>query len=135
MNDPTGNDTVLICESAPGIVSHSFCTREQGDAALARARATESGATSITVDDKMGIELYYSASPGFQAQVAEVGRVLKFKLDVRDALNRHRIPADRELRGSIYDAVLELRAQFLADALGSSEPRAACPGCSAGHTH
>lgn len=116
-------------------MSHSFCTREQGDAALARARATESGATSITVDDKMGIELYYSASPGFQAQVAEVGRVLKFKLDVRDALNRHRIPADRELRGSIYDAVLELRAQFLADALGSSEPRAACPGCSAGHTH
>lgn len=104
-------NTILIYEEA-GAVHHCFCTEAEATTRMKQAAAEGSGG-SMFVSDGMGADLTYAVSPDLRERVEEAKRKLRFDMAIRDALNRHGVPKDRDLRIQIKNAIDDLRETVL----------------------
>lgn len=107
VNDPV--NTILVFEDN-GVVKHRLCTEEQGKAALRHAAEQLSGGSMMT-SDVMDAEMVYSVSPDLRNRVESAKCKLRDELKLRDAMNKHGVPKDREIRASVCRAFNELRSQ------------------------
>lgn len=105
-------NAILVFEADDGSAQHRFCTAAEATDHLDKAAASFSGG-SMFINEELGAEMVYAVSPDLRARVDEAKRKLKFEMAIRDALNRHGVPADRQLRISIKKAIDELRETVL----------------------
>lgn len=123
VNAGTPIDTVLIWEQSPGVAATRFCTAAEANAALDVAQACSSSARLITVDDKMGAETYYQVSAEFREKVDAARRDVQLSLEARDAMDRHGVPHDRDLRIAVYRAIVDMRSLAVFETLNPSASR------------
>lgn len=116
-------DTVVIWEQSPGTAGMRFCTAKEAEETLALAKKNGSSARMITVQDKMGIETFYGASPEVRDQVAKAIRDVQLTLDLRDSMDRNGIPKSSELRCAVYRVAMEARSLAVFEALNPGKPR------------
>lgn len=102
------NNAILIYESGGNLI-HRFCPEAEATAFLESAALRMNAASMFVSDHHMDSELLFSASPDLRDRVAETKAHLGFQVRVRDALDRHGIERDRDLRNRIMGAIKELR--------------------------
>lgn len=106
-------NTILVYEdSVSGQVDHLFCTEEVAKERLGACNAPLSGGSMFT-SDGVDAAAMYVVSPNLRERVEEAKRKLRADITVRDALNRHEVPEDVELRTKIIAAIKELRLSVL----------------------
>ena len=104
-------NTILVFEDA-GKAQHCFCTEAEATDRLQKATAAGSGG-SMFINEDLGAEMVYAVSPDLRERVEEAKRKLNHDLTIRDALNRHGVPTDRDLRIKIKKAIDDLRETVL----------------------
>lgn len=109
---PAKQNTILVFEAADGTVQHCFCTEAEATQRLKQAVSAGS-AGSMFFNDGLAAEMVFSVSPDLRERVEEAKRKLRNDLTVRNALNRHGVPADQDLRIKIKKAIDELRESVL----------------------
>lgn len=102
------NNAILIYESG-GDLLHRFCPEAEATAFLESAALSMNVASMFVSDDNMDSEMLFSVSRNLRDHVAETKNHLGFQVRVRDALDRHGVERDRELRNRIMGAIKELR--------------------------
>ena len=106
-------NTILVFEDADGTVRHVFCTQAEATERLKSALDAGSGGSMLFNSDEMDAKMLYDVSPDLRARVETAKCKLRGDLIVRDALNRHGIPNDRELRANINKVIADLRKTVL----------------------
>jgi len=104
-------DAILVFEES-GRAAHYFCTEAEATERLDREVASGSGGSMFVYSD-MSAQMIYSVAPNVRERVEEAKRKLNYELAIRDALTRHGVPVDRELRINIKRAIDDLRAGVL----------------------
>ena len=95
-------NAILIYEK-DGQIMQRFCPEAEAREYLDKARGEMRGG-SMFATDGMEAELVLSVSPQLRDRIAEARIKLKADTRLRDSLDRYGVPADRDLRLSIYKA-------------------------------
>ena len=101
-------DTILVFEKN-GIVDHCFCT----DAYAKEWLSVEGVGGSAFTTDGVDADFIYSCTKNIKDRVNEAKNKLRRDLAIRDTLDRHGVPKDKDLRISIYRAIRELQETAL----------------------
>ena len=109
---PAVDDTILVFESAPGVVDHRFCTEAEAMDRMRQAKDRNSGGSAF-VSKEIPADLAYSLSPELRDRVEAAKHKLRGDIEIRDALDRNGVPADPALRRAIYQSIRELREGWL----------------------
>lgn len=96
------NNAILIYEEN-GEIKQRFCPEQEAREYLATARETMSGG-SMFASDGIDAEFVMSVSPDLRDRVAAAKTKLKSDTRLRDLLNKHGVPMERDLRISIFKA-------------------------------
>ena len=102
------NNAILIAE-INGEVVHRFCRDDFARAQLEAAGKAGSGAMCLTMESGLGAELTYDLSPDVRSRVAEAKGKLRRDLKVRDVLDNHGVPQDRDIRIAVNKAIAALQ--------------------------
>lgn len=104
---------VLVYETKEGAVDHCFCTSDHANAVVCASKDANTGASAFLSEDGLEAEMVYSVSPDLRGRVEAAKAKLRFDIAVRNALNRHGVPAERGLRAAVYNVITELRETVL----------------------
>lgn len=100
-------NAILIYEEDSQIMQR-FCPEAEAREYLDKARSEMRGG-SMFATDGMEAELVLSVSPQLRDLIAETKTKLQADTRLRDALDRHGVPVDRDLRLSIYKALEDMK--------------------------
>lgn len=101
------NNAILVHADASGNVQHRFCPEAEARAFLKEAQERLTGGSMFAVDSP-DAELIYQISPDLRDRVAAAKISLKAGLRFSNALDKHNVPRDPELRRAIHCAFSEL---------------------------
>jgi hypothetical protein len=101
-------DTILVFEKN-GVVDHCFCTEAYAKEWLSVEGV---GGSSFTTDG-VDADFVYSCAKNIKDRVDEAKDKLRRDFAIRDTLDRHGVPKDKELRTAIYRSIRELQETVL----------------------
>lgn len=105
-------NAVLVYELNGG-ATHRFCPEAEARTFLASAQDNGEGA-SIFITEGFEAELFYSVAPNLRSRVDAAKGRLSQVIRIRNALDKHGVPRDRDLRSKINTAFGELNQLALA---------------------
>lgn len=105
-------NAILVFETENGGVDHCYCSTSDANERLNQAVSNGSAGSIFTCDEHEA-EFIYAVSPSLRDRIDEAKRKLRSDIILRDAMNRHAVPADRDLRIKIKNAIDDIRSQLL----------------------
>lgn len=108
-------NAILVYEDA-GQVKHCFCSAEEARARLEASTVMNSGG-SVFTNESIDAAMLYAVSPQLRDRVNDAKLKLRSDIAVREALNRHGVPQDTDLRTKIANAIKDLRTTVLQPAV------------------
>ena len=105
-------NAILVFETGNDDVDHCFSSTSDANDRLNQAVFNVSVGSSFTSEEHEA-EFIYTVSPNLRDRIDEAKRNLRCEIIMRDAMNRHAVPADRDLRINIKNAIDDIRSQLL----------------------
>lgn len=115
MNNPA-NNAILVFHSA-GIVDHRFCESEY---AKSFANDPANRGCSVFTYENVNAEDIYTFSPKARDRVESAKAKLRSDLRIKEALDKHGVIPDSDVRLALHEAFSELRFQMVRQALSGA---------------